>query len=212
MKATIMCLGLSACGPLNDGSTAAQLGQFVVDRATGAQAPESPSSAVTQEQILSTSGKYVRVNVRNRDRWDTSVEAGTNAQRATWIDSDSISITFEDGIVVATRGLPGDLLAAETAQVAAAIRAGGGQAQRVHEFLTDMDGISTELLQCRIVLAGSDTVRRLGTSQPATRFEEDCTSDGLQFANVYWVNRAGKVVRSLQAISPRGGYLQIDVF
>ena len=209
----LLAAGLSACGPLNEGGLAAQLGNVVAGRATGAApAPQNTGSAVPQDQILANPGKYIRVNIRDLNRWDTGVQAGSNAPRTTWVDSGNISVTFENGIVVATRGLVRDLIAADVSQSLAAIRAGGGTAQRVHEFLTDMDGISMELLQCRIASQGREVVERLQTKQNATRFEEKCGNENLQFSNVYWVNNAGTIIRSLQAISPDAGYLQIDVF
>ena len=211
--AVVTALALfGGCGPLNEGGVAAQLGDLVVGRVTGAEAPPLPSSSVAPEKILASSGKYIRVNIRDLNRWDTGVQAGSNANRATWVDSAGISVTFENGIVVATRGLIRDLMAADVSQSWAAIRSGGGEAQRVHEFLTNQDQISTEVLQCRIASQGREIVERLKTKQNATRFEEKCGNERLQFSNVYWVNDAGTIIRSLQAISPDAGYLQIDMF
>jgi len=206
--AGLALISSGACGPLSQGGLASQVG----DLFTGGDAPAPSGSSVTQEQIRASSGKYIRVNIRDRDRWDTGVQSGSNANRSTWVDSENISVTFENGIVVATRGLRRDLMAADVSQVWAAIRSGGGEAQRVHEFLTNMDGISTELLQCRIVSKGPETIERLKTKRNTTRFEEECAGEGLQFANVYWVNGAGSIIRSLQAVSPGAGYLQIDIF
>ena len=135
-----------------------------------------------------------------------------SGSKVTWVDSENNSITLENGVIVATRGLPRDLMGADTAQVWAAIRAGGGNAQRTHEFLTDGEQITQQLLQCRIVAQGSDTVRRLRQELDSRRFEETCEGDGLQLTNIYWLNRDNLLLRSLQAISPDAGYLQIDVF
>jgi hypothetical protein len=140
------------------------------------------------------------------------VQAGANGARTTWIDSASISLTLENGIAVATRGLRRDLMGADTEQTWNAIRSGGGTAQRQHDFLDDQDQISTRVLQCSIVLKGSDAVNRLQQTYAATRFEEKCTSELLSFTNIYWLNRAGAMIRSVQAVSPDAGYLQIDVF
>lgn len=205
----ILCL--AACGTLredNPGTQVAGLAGQLITGQTGARA----AVLVSQEEILSNPGKYMRVNIRDLDRWDTMVEAARNGSKVTWVDSENNSITLENGVIVATRGLPRDLMGADTAQVWAAIRAGGGNAQRTHDFLTDQDQISQQLLQCRIAQQGSDTVRRLGQTLDATRFEEKCAGEGLQLTNIYWVNRSGLLLRSLQAISPDAGYLQIDVF
>ncbi|MEJ6403133.1 YjbF family lipoprotein [Yoonia sp. 2307UL14-13] len=204
----IIMLFLGACGPLAEGGIASQLTSVV----TGGQEAPQPAAAPSREEILGNPGKFIRVNTRNRQRWDTHVVAGTNTNRSTWVDSENSSITFENGIVVATRGLPRDLMAADVSQSWAAIRAGGGEATRIHEYLTNMDQISTELLQCRIASQRRETVSQFKIDRNATRFEEKCESETLEFTNVYWVNDAGAVIRSLQAVSPDAGYLQIDVF
>ena len=67
-------------------------------------------------------------------------------------------------------------------------------------------------LTCTLEGKGADEVNRLGQSLPAQRFEEVCRSENLTLTNVYWADRSGKIIRSLQAVSPDAGYLQIDVF
>jgi hypothetical protein len=205
-------LSAAACGPLSKGSPVSRVGSVLMGGITGGADAPTATASITQEQVQSEPGKYIRVYTRNLDRWDTNVQSGDNGNRTTWVDSSGVSITFENGIVVATRGLVRDLMAADVSEVPAAIRSGGGEARRRHEFLTNMDRISTELLQCRIVSQGPETIERLKTKRNTTRFEEKCSGEGLQFTNVYWINGAGAVIRSLQAISPQAGYLQIDIF
>jgi hypothetical protein len=205
--------GLSACGSLSEEGTGSQVAELAVGLVTGqSEEPEPAASSVTEEQILNNPGKFMRVNIRDLDRWDTMVPAATNGSRVTWVDSENNTITLENGIVAATRGLPRDLMGADVSQTWAAIRSGGGNTQRIHELLTDNDQISTQLLQCRIVSKGPSTVKRLSQTLESRRFEEICTGEGLQLTNIYWLNRAGGMLRSLQAISPDAGYLQIDVF
>lgn len=206
-------MGLTACGSLGDDGTGAQIADLAVGVVTGqSDEPTPAASSVTQEQILNSRGKFLRVNVRSLDRWDTMVPAATNGSRVTWVDSENNTVTVENGIIVATRGLPRDMMGASAAGTWAAIRAGGGNAQRTHEFLDDNDQISQQLLQCSIVFKGPDTVNRLGQTVNSRRFEEVCAGESLQLTNIYWLNGAGGLVRSLQAISPGAGYLQIDVF
>lgn len=205
--------GLTACGTLGGEGSGAQIAELAVGIATGRSGEAAPAaSSVTQEQILNSSGKYLRYNIRNLDRWDTMVPAATNGSRVTWVDSENNTVTLDNGIIVATRGLPRDMMGASANQTWAAIRAGGGKAQRTHETLDDNDQISQQLLQCSIVSKGPDTVNRLGQTLNSRRFEEICAGEGLQLTNIYWVNGSGTLLRSLQAISPGAGYLQIDVF
>lgn len=209
----IVISGLAACGSLREEGTGTQVAELATGLITGrATAVTAAPATITEEQLFNNPGKFMRVNIRDLDRWDTMVPAAENGARVTWVDSENNTITLENGVIVATRGLPRDLMGADVGQVWAAIRAGGGNAQRTHEFLTDGDQISQQLLQCRIVAQGSDTVRRLSQTLDSRRFEENCEGEGLQLTNIYWVNGSGRLLRSLQAISPDAGYLQIDVF
>ena len=205
-------LALASCGPLAQDGLTTQLVGAVQQAVGGAEAVPPPPQLATDEDIDNNPGQFIRVNFRDLGTWDTMVAAASNAGRDTWIGAANLSVTFEDGIVVATRGMPRDLMGADTDQVRAAIDAGGGAAQRTHDFLDNLDQISTRVLQCGISSQGADSFVRREQTHDTTRFEEKCASEQLQFTNVYWVNAEGQIVRSLQAVSPDAGYLQIDVF
>ncbi|WP_373636804.1 YjbF family lipoprotein [Yoonia sp. BS5-3] len=205
--------GLTACGSIGDDGVGAQLADVATGLVSGQSAEAAPSAAViTEEELVNNPGKFMRVNMRRLDRWDTMVPAATNGARVTWVDSENNTVTLENGIIVATRGLPRDIMGASANGTWAAIRAGGGNAQRTHEFLDDNDQISQELLQCSIDFKGADTVNRLSQSLNSRKFEEICRGETLQLTNIYWLNGSGQLLRSLQAISPDAGYLQIDIF
>ncbi|MDX8350384.1 YjbF family lipoprotein [Cognatiyoonia sp. IB215446] len=204
---------LCSCGSVEEEGTGNQIGALATELITARTGATAPATiAVPQEEILNNPGQYMRVNIRDLDRWDTMAQAAQNGERITWVDTENNTITLENGVVVATRGLPRDLMSADVGQVWAAIRAGGGNAQRTHEFLGDDDQISQQVLQCSIAAQGPDIVERLGQTLESRRFEEKCVGQGLQLTNIYWVNRNGRLLRSLQAVSPDSGYLQIDVF
>ena len=201
---------LGACGQQSGSGLLSQATQLV----TGTSAPPAPRQAasVSEEELLSNPGKYIRVNIRELGAWDTLIAAGTNGNRTTWLGGLGTSVTLEDGVVVATRGLPRDLMGADAAQTVAAIRNGGGTSVRTHDFLTNQDQITQYTLECTIEVKGAEQVNRLGTSIPAVRFEELCRSEGLTLTNVYWMEASRRIVRSLQAVSPDAGYLQVDAF
>ena len=202
-------LALAACGPMNKGGMGEKLAIVASLRGT---APAAPDTNVPAEVLLANPGKYMRVNIRDQGIWTAMVVGGENNGRVTWVDASNLSVTVSNGLVVATRGLSRDLMGADVAASWFAVQRGGGTAERRHDFLTDQDRISTELLQCSIVLDGTEVVARGDTGIQTRRFNEKCEGENLTFSNVYWVNASGNMVRSLQAVSPSAGYLQIDVF
>lgn len=200
---------MMSCSAISDSGVVGQ----VVGAVTGAEAPPVGQQInASEDDLLNNPGTFLRVNIRDLDRWTTMVKAGENGTRTTWIGGDGISITEENGVLAATRGLPRDIMGADTAATWQAIRAGGGTVQKRMDFLDDQDQILARVLQCRIVSAGSDPVNRLQRTYPATKFEEECTGEGLSLTNVYWLNPSGRMIRSVQAVSPDAGFLQIDVF
>lgn len=201
---------MMSCGAISESGVATRVVGAVLG--TDGAAPAGQPIAVTEDDLLNNPGTYLRVNIRDLNRWDTMVTAGENSARTTWINGQSTTVTEENGIIAATRGLPRDVMAADTAPTWNAIRAGGGTVKKRMEFLDDQDQILTRVLQCRIVSAGSDPVSRLQRTYPATRFDEKCSGEGLSLANIYWLNPSGRIIRSLQAVSPDAGYLQVDVF
>ncbi|WP_106358519.1 YjbF family lipoprotein [Yoonia maritima] len=181
---------------------------------TGQSAPaeQVANTLVPADEMHANPGKYLRVNIRNQEAWSSMVQVARNSGRVTWVDQRNVTMTFENGLLVATRGLVRDLMGADVSQSWAAIQRGGGTAQRRHDFITDQDGISTELLQCSIVSEGTEVITRAEKTISTRRFNEKCEGERLTFTNIYWVNQRGAMVRSLQAVSPDAGYLQIDVF
>lgn len=211
-RALAALLALVSCGPLAQDGIGAQLVTAATTVAGHAPEAPPPPPLATDDQIAANPGQFIRVNFRDLGRWDTLMAAGINGTRVTWVGTANLSVTMENGVVVATRGLPRDLMGADASQTWAAITAGGGTAERRHDFLDDQDQISPRVLQCRIASMGQDQFERRGQTQDTTRFEEKCASDELQFTNIYWINPRGQIIRSLQAVSPDAGYLQIDVF
>jgi len=131
-----------------------------------------------------------------------------NGADVTWRTQAGYTASFRDGMLVATRGLGDDLMAAEAGQVRAALRAGGGSARRVVEFLSDQDQIESMTFDCVIVAAGTETID-LGLRQvPTRKFDETCTNPRLVFSNIYWLDSAGAIVQSRQFVSPTVAYLR----
>jgi hypothetical protein len=209
--ATVAVTGLVACGEQEgDPDILTQAAGLVINTNTQARAPRS--SSVPDEELLNNPGKYLRINVRDIGAFDSLMTVGSNGARTTWIGASGISVTIEEGVVVATRGLPRDLMGADARQTVNAIQQGGGTSVRVHDFLTDQDQITQYRLECTIEIKGAEPVNRLGQSIPAIRFEELCRGEGLTLTNVYWMDANRSIIRSLQAVSPDAGYLQLDAF
>lgn len=136
--------------------------------------------------------------------------AGENGSRVTWLTEDGVSVTYDRGFLVATRGLGPDLMAAHVSDVLAAVARGGGAATRIHEYLDGNDQMVRHEYSCRIERVGSERITIYERSYDTEKFEETCLRGGQSFANTYWIDGGGVVWKSRQLISPPVGYLDSE--
>ncbi len=201
---------LSACGPLNENSAAKGFLGVVKARLGGAAATGPAQPPLSRAQADANPGAFLLVTAYGGNSVASLVMGGTNGNRVTWLSADNVTVTLENGIIVATRGFPRDLIAAQVTGIREALAAGGGNGSRVHETLDGLDQISTELLQCSIVLDGAENVEILGKVTPTRKFTESCRGETLAFSNTYWLSTGGAIIKSSQAVSPGTGFLQLE--
>lgn len=119
-----------------------------------------------------------------------------------WQTLDGITLSMRQGVLIATRGLGDDLMSAEVDGVLALLRGGAGEGPVPHirSRLDGEDRTEFRSYQCKREAATPDAGLR--------RVEVLCVSPRDRFANTYWLNPAGAVVRSRQWISPALGHLE----
>ena len=206
-----LMLATPACGPLNDNNISTGALKVVQARLGGAPATPVPTAPVlTRAQVDANPDSFMVLNAYNGTLVAALAAGGSNGNRVTWISADGLSITTQNGVMVASRGFPRDLMAADVGGTMQALIAGGGAATRVHETLSDTDQIVTQRFACTVASQGRETIGILGRQIGTEVFAEECRSDRLSFTNRYWIDDSGRMVRSLQAIAPNSGYVQLD--
>lgn len=146
---------------------------------------------------------------------ESGAEAGLtllreNGDERIWVTQDGRTLTFRAGVLVATRGLGRDLMSADLGEVRAALDGGAARATRVHRYL---DGEGHEVIRAYVC----DYARRDGTaetlfgSSPATRIDETCHGLHQDFANVYWIDRAGQMRAARHWVGPEVGPLETQL-
>jgi hypothetical protein len=204
-------LAITACGPLNDGNIATGAAKALKTRFSGAPTePVATAPVLTRAQVDANPGGFMVLNAYNGTMVAALLAGAQNGNRTTWLSANGPSVTTQNGVMVATRGFPRDLMAANVDGVMRALIAGGGTATRVHETLSDTDQIVTQSFTCTVASQGRETIGILGRQITAERFGEACQSNMLSFTNQYWIDNSGKMVRSLQAVAPDTGYIQLD--
>lgn len=123
---------------------------------------------------------------------------GENGGTITYFTPDRVSLSFQDGVLVATRGLGFDLMAADVAQTRHALAQRGGVSHRTHRTLDGDNTALTHSFTCDIA------------KDAKGRILESCTGAEHQFQNTYLYDKAGQMVYSRQWIGPKRGYILIE--
>lgn len=138
----------------------------------------------------------------------TLAPLGTNGTHETWRSADGVGLTFDRGVLFATRGLGADLLAAETAPVLSAWPA--GTYQRTVRHLDGENRVIATRLSCTLSDMGRSEIAVAGTQRAVRHGVEACSGGGIaEIRNDYW--REGDVMRqSRQWISTALGHVTLQ--
>lgn len=122
-----------------------------------------------------------------------------------WQTLDGITIAFRDGVLVGTRGLGDDLMTADVAGIRALLDEGGANGYQPHirSFIDGENQTVFRSYQCRRT---AQTREQTGLR----RIDIRCASPKDSFANIYWLDGAGRVARSRQWVSPLTGYMETE--
>lgn len=207
------CLGLflagAACGPLNENALGNTL-LGAAQTATGIGADATPAVPTLSPAVANAApGDVLLVKIIARNAVAPLTKVAENGGAITWISPGEVTMSFEDGILVGTRGLNDDLMGVDPVGVRAALAAGGGTAYRLQSFLTSEDQIVTRELTCEVTRVGTEDIQIIGGTRTTQKFEEDCKGPALEFKNTYFI-ADGQIIRSRQAVSAGVGFIQVD--
>jgi hypothetical protein len=166
-------------------------------------------AAFTPDAVAANPDAYqlVTINALGITELSNLIEAHDGA--STWISQSGFSVSYRDGILVATRGLIGeDVMAASAPGLAQALRTGGGTVDRAMETLDSLNQIQTTRFRCTVTPAGRETISLGVRDIEANRLDENCQSNTVIFDNIYWLDDAGRIMASRQYVSPTVAYLR----
>lgn len=173
-------------------------------------APPNPRLLIARSQI-DAAGQSMLLSEVDTFGGGTMIVSGQGGGVVTWRTADFVTLSYRDGLLVATRGLSHDLMSADVSGTQAAL-AGGSQQDypRFASYLGSNDETVFRAFRCTLRNAGPDPVRSFDILFPATLFEETCYSTDLKVENRYWLAPGGGVRRSIQWIGPQLGYLMSE--
>ena len=110
-----------------------------------------------------------------------------------YLFADGSLITLDQGFLVATRGLGGDLMSSEQARVIPMVLSRReGAVERTFRHLGGDDRLVAERFVCRVENRGPREVTTLEGTKVRTEFlAEICLSETGELRNLYWVSSEG---------------------
>ncbi len=140
-----------------------------------------------------------------------AVQASRIGNVATWRTPDNASFSFDQGIVVSTRGLGDDLMGADAEHSIFAAQGGAASwAPRINGYMNGEYQSYFITFQCRRTDLQTDRITIGDRALSATRITETCVNDEREIENVYWRNGNGVMLKSRQWVSPNVGYMETE--
>ncbi|MCF6444751.1 YjbF family lipoprotein [Nereida sp. MMG025] len=198
---------LSGCGNQPGTETANQVWSGVSDLWSKDDQPD-PRARLTRDALDQAEIRLIYIEIPEFPSQATLQEVARNRANSTWLSVDGVTVTFQQGFLVATRGYGEDLMAADLDAVRSAVMRGSGQnILRVHDYLDGGDDIERRSFICNIRTLGRSSVTILQEVVPVRQVSETCQNPDIQFQNRYDFASDGRLVASKQWISPSVGYM-----
>ena len=126
----------------------------------------------------------------------------------TWLAADGATITFEQGVLKASRGMGNDVMGGETSMPTWSKINGGAFYKRTLGYLEGNNHIQTLEYDCKIRKDGKKQIITIWEVQfTVIAYEESCDSKNYPIKNTYLVENNQIVRKSYQFHSPTLGYI-----
>lgn len=193
---------LAACGnDPNAGGSLQFVAELVKTQVGARRKDDAPRITLTRAMLADIEGPLLLATLRPVGAMALLAPVGRNRGVETYMSPDGASIALAGGVVVATRAIGPDLMAAEAEPVLAALKAGGGAYNRRFEHLDGENHIAPFTARCVLEPQGRAEIVVVEQRFRVKRFVERCESPKGGFANVYDIDGKGRLRRSEQWLS-----------
>ena len=133
----------------------------------------------------------------------TLVALGNNEEKLTWVSADGISVSYDNGVLIATRGYSQDLLSLKYRNPAKLFSSSSIEYDKVHRYLSGENEYYDIHFKCRGIKKFSKPTQILEYNLSVDTFVEKCDHGFYNYVNEYDLLAGTTIVlRSKQWISP----------
>ncbi|EEW24911.1 YjbF family lipoprotein [Rhodobacter ferrooxidans] len=206
---TALALGLAACGSGNKEVTGTKVAlnavrQFVSQGNSAGQPTAAPP--VTRQALSAFSTPMIMAEIPALKATTFLVPYGRNGDVETWATGDDKTISFRQGVMVATRGFGPDIMQASAPSIGL-LASGAGNYERAYEYLDGADQLQRYIYRCSLGVVGSETITVVQEQHITNHVREQCTGIHGDFTNEYWFENGVFLRKSKQLLFQNWGYV-----
>lgn len=170
-------------------------------------------AGLTRAALEEAGEPVLHVALPNRGAAALLSRVGRNGNVQTWQTPDKISLSFDEGVLTATRGLGSDLMSAQIAETRRMLAGAGstGPYPRLHGYLDGEHRHRFKSYLCRRDSAHRETITLVGATHEVIRITETCTAPDVAFTNRYWRGLDGVIWKSRQWVGAETGYVETEL-
>ena len=140
----------------------------------------------------------------------TLIALGNYKNKLTWVSADGISVSFKDGVLIATRGYSQDLMESKHENLNTIFNLSTKSHNKTYRYLDGQNEYNELSFSCSISLKKNISAQILDLNLKTTELTEICTSNKISHTNLYYLLPGTKIVlKSKQWVSETNGYIII---
>ncbi len=175
----------------------------------------SKDKNVTQSSAFPNSKKWLEqfkqpiilTSSTDKKNQATLVSLGNNEERLTWVSSDGISLSYDDGVLIATRGYSQDLLSLRYKKPKKIFSSSYLEYDKTHRYLNGENRYNEIHFKCTGKKMALRSIEIVEYTLMVDRYVETCVSAKHKYINEYdLLSGTTVVIKSKQWISPINRY------
>ncbi len=175
----------------------------------------SKDKNVTQSSAFPNSKKWLEqfkqpiilTSSTDKKNQATLVSLGNNEERLTWVSSDGISLSYDDGVLIATRGYSQDLLSLRYKKPKKIFSSSYLEYDKTHRYLNGENRYNEISFKCTGKKFALRSIEIVEYTLMVDRYVETCVSAKHKYINEYdLLSGTTVVIKSKQWISPINRY------
>jgi len=173
-----------------------------------------PSVGLSRESLKGITRPLMFAHLEKPSAYASLSLIGDSQNVKTFQTVDNVSLSVREGVVLASRGLAGDLISADvTGTVNAVKTATSSGYSRIMRWLDGEDQTVTLEFICSMRKTGAEKVVILGAGFSTIHLKEKCESGKTIYENDYWRALDSSLIwQSRQWLGPRNGYIDLQLW